>query len=276
MADNSLQIAINEAAAQIQAETEAKNSLAAAPAETQEETTEETSETSEETTEETPETPAEDDLSAEQAQEAKNLYKALSGPQASAIIAALAAQAGLLPKQTEAPLTKKEETAARREIKTIVAEALGPEYAFLQEKIGKIFDEVVAQQEESVAERFAVIQQNNVEREVVTAYNKLATETKGASKQFENRMAELSAEIPIGTQNVETYMRRLYTIASSERKTSPQKVADQIRRNASDAPARLKSSAGPAKQGTEIPTKKMNLNEAVEWAAAQVQQGKRA
>jgi hypothetical protein len=217
-----------------------------------------------------------DELSETQLLEARNLYKALIGPQANAIVAAMAQQVGILPNSSQQPLTKKEEIAARREIKDIVKDALGPEYAFLQDKIGRIFDEVSAQQNAEYEARFAEVQQSQVERQVVDAYNSLASETKGQSKQFENRMAQLSEEIPIGNMNVETYMRRLYTLASNEKKASPQKVADQIRRNAGDVPNRLRtSSAGPAEPEHKIPQKKMSLDESVNWALGELQKGRK-
>lgn len=241
--------------------------------ETETESETETEVTQEETSEsETPE--GEGDLSEEQILESKNLYKALRGPQGPAIIAALAQQAGILPKSGEPAPTKAETAAARRNIKDIVKDALGPEYSFLQDKIGKIFDEVVTQERAASDERFAEIQQSRVEQEVANAYQKLATETKGVSKQFETRMAALSEEIPIGNMNVSTYMQRLYTIASNERKSSPQKVADQIRRNASDATTRLKTSSAAA-QTPEIPTKKMGLDESIRWAQDQIAKGKK-
>src|ERR1035437_4493872 len=272
MADTSLQSAIDSAAAELKAESDKTTEK---PAETPV-----AEETPDETTEETPDTPeiaeTSDDLTPEQLIESKNLYKALSGPQANAIIAALAQQAGLFPKAGEAPLTKKEEVSARKEIKDIFAEALGKEYGFLADRLAPAIEAVVKQERESSDTRFAELQQSNVEREVVTAYDKLATETKGASKQFEARMAALSEEIPIGNMNVATYMGRLYTIASNERKSSPQKVADQIRRNAADAPARLRSTASERTSGVvEIPTKKMSLDESIAWAQEQLRQGKK-
>jgi len=191
----------------------------------------------------------------------------------------LAAQAGLLPKTGEPSLTKSETVEARREIKDIVKDALGPEYSFLQDKIGKIFDEVAQQQRAETEAKFAEIQATQVEREVVTAYEKLAIETKGESKKFENRMAQLSEEVPIGTQSVKTYMQRLYAIASSERKSSPQKVADQIRKNANDIPNRLKGSAGPTPgKAGEIPDFKgpKSLEQSIAWAQGEIQKGRRA
>src|SRR5665647_1800561 len=175
MADTSLQSAIESAAAELKAESD----KSVPTTEKSEETPVAAEETTEETTEETPEETheASDDLTAEQLIESKNLYKALSGPQANAIIAALAQQAGLLPKAGEAPLTKKEEVSARKEIKDIFSEALGKEYGFLADRLAPAIEAVVKQERESSDNRFAELQQSNVEREVVTAYDKLATET---------------------------------------------------------------------------------------------------
>ncbi len=276
----SLNSAIAQAAAELAAESAAATAKDQPAEEIQNEETE-VPETPEGDSTETPadnETPGENELTEAQITESKNLYKALTGPQANAIIAALAAQAGLLPKPSEAPLTKKEEVAARREIRDIVKDALGPEYAFLQDKIGKIFDEVATQQRQENESRFAELQQTNVEREVVTAYEKLAAETKGESKKFEARMAQLSEEVPIGSMNVTTYMKRLYAIANSEKRSSPQQIADKIRKNANDAPARL-ASKGSAAQAShpapETPAKRMSLDESIAWAQDQIKQGKR-
>src|ERR1035437_1258665 len=129
----SLQSAIESAAAEITAEVAAatadKPVIEKVAEEIHEEVADEpTDEPVEETHEES------DELTPAQLIESKNLYKALSGPQANAIIAALAQQAGLFPKVGEAPLTKKEEVSARKEIKDIFAEALGKEYGFLADR----------------------------------------------------------------------------------------------------------------------------------------------
>jgi hypothetical protein len=270
--DNAIQAAADQLIAESKAATgkEPKLEASANPEVELEDSVEESSEESSD------ESTRADELSESQLIEARNLYKALTGPQANAIVAAMAQQIGILPNANQQPLTKKEETAARREIKDIVKDALGPEYAFLQDKIGRIFDEVAAQQNADHEARFVEIQQSQVERQVVDAYNSLASETKGQSKQFENRMAQLSEEIPIGNMNVETYMRRLYTLASNEKKASPQKVADQIRRNAGDVPNRLRtSSAGPAEPAHKVPEKKMSLDESVNWALSELQKGRK-
>ncbi len=211
-----------------------------------------------------------DDLSDDELTESKNLYKLLKDPKtAKAVVAALAAQNGLFPGKGEEPLTKKEETAAKREIKDILSEALGDEYKFLSDKLSKAFESVLEQERGEQNSRFAEIQRQNVEREVTANYERLAKETKGESKKFESRMAQLAEEIPIGSMDVRTYLDRLYTVASSEqRKVAPQKVADKIRRNAGDASARLKSGAVQVESPT-IPDKKMNLDEAIQFAVNQ-------
>ena len=270
MSQESLDNAIKEAATELAAETEkatGKNPLA--QEETQEGTEEETQE---ETQEESSE--ASDELSESQIQESKNLYKALTGPNAAAIIAALAQQAGILPASNVRPITQKEETVARREVKQIVKDALGPEYAFLSDKIGKIFEEVVDQQNAETEARLQDVQRSTIEQKVVTATDKLAIATKGESKKFEARMGELSEEVPIGNMDIDTYVKRLFVLASGERKASPQKIADQIRKNANDTPNRLRSAATPQHTVT-IPNKKMSLDESVQFAIDQIQKGKR-
>lgn len=269
---STLSSAIADAAAELQ--SKAQPTPEAQAEATEEVATEETQEESAEDEPESDDEPKEQDLSDDEILESKNLYKALRGPQAAAIIAALAQQAGILPKANEAPLTKREEASAKRDIKEIFADALGKEYGFLAERLGPAIEAVMQQERDSSESRFAELQQTNVEREVVAAYEKLATVTKGESKKFEARMAQLSEEIPIGNMNVKTYMERLYTLASNERKSSPQKVADQIRRNASDAPARLRSAGSVPLPVGQVPDKKMNLNESIAWAQSQINKRK--
>jgi hypothetical protein len=170
--------------------------------------------------------------------------------------------------------TKSEAVVAKREIKEIIKEKLGDQYAFLSDKISDAFEAVLTQERQDQETRFAEIQRTNVERDVVTNYERLAKETKGESKKFEARMAQLSDEIPIGNMDIRTYIDRLYTLAAGERKTSPQKIADQIRRNSNDVAARLPKGGATAVPEGKLPDKKMNLNESVAWATAQLSKGK--
>ena len=270
----SLDTAIANAAKELQT----KAATAAAPAaeaeaepEVQETETEESAEAESAATD-----PTAEDLSEQELLESKNLYKALKNPETRAsIVAALAQQAGLLLTTSGKPPSEAQTEKAAKTVQELLAEGLGKEYSFLAPKLGPAIEAVLNQERETQNARFAEIQQSNVEREVVVATGKIAQETKGASKVFEARMAALSEEIPIGNLSVEKYVRNLYVLASNERRTSPQKVADQIRRNAA-GPERLRTSSAGASSGPQIPDKKMSLDESVRWASDQLlRQGQR-
>ncbi len=202
------------------------------------------------------------DLSDEQKAESYRLYKALSDNKtAGPIVAALAQQMGLL----KAEATPKEEKKAVRDIQTVLSDALG-EYKFLAPQLGKAFEEILASERQEQEVKFEEIQRHRVEQEVVAATDKLARETKGESRKLEATMHKLSEEIPIGTMSVETYVRRLHTLASSEKtKSSPSAIADKIRRNANDLPGRLHAGRNGEPERV-LPKEKLNLNKAVDWA----------
>lgn len=233
-----------------------------------EETEEEGKETPPEESEDEKSDEEESDLNEDEAEEARKLYKALRDPNTSAsVIAALAAQVGV--KLPGADATKAETKEATRSISKIVEEALGPEYKFLSDKIGKAIEGALKVQSEQHEASLNEIRQSQIEREVTSAYKALARETKGESVKLEAKMAKLSAEIPIGEMSVDKYIKRLYNIVVAEsQQTSAQKTADKINRNARNAPERLHGT--PAGRETKIPDKKMNLNESVNFALSQL------
>lgn len=271
MADNSLQTAIADAEKQLT--TKISGLPAADKTETPaEESGENTVEVEvEEEGEEEGEENNENELDEAQLDESKRLYLALKDPKtAGPIIAALAAQAGLHLTPTS---TKAEVKEVKKNITDAVAEALGPEYAFLAPKLGKAFESALEIQREEHQASLQEIRQSQVERDVTTAYEKLARETKGESKKLEAKMAALSEEIPIGNMTVEKYIRRLYTVATAEgQQTSARQTADRIRKNASNAPERIRSGSAA---GTEpkMPDKKLSLNESVNYALKELTKG---
>lgn len=269
----SLDTAIAEAAAELT--RQAKNPAVTPQAEVPVEITEDETPTEEITTEsgeEAPESDAAeaDELSTEQLAEAKRVYKILNDPsQRGPLIAALAQQSGILTALGDRP-TRTEVAAAKKEVTEILGDALG-EYKFLAPKLGPAIEAILAQERETQQQGLAEIQQAQIERDVVTVTDKLRAETKGVSKQFETRMSELANEIPAGNMGVETYVRRLFAIAQSERRPAPQALADKIRRNSADASVRLApGTQGQRSPGIEMPTKKMNLDESINWAAQQL------
>lgn len=230
-----------------------------------EETTEET------TTESTPseETEEEETLSADQLKEAQTLYKLLLNPELrGGVVAALAEQTGLLRNQ---PLeTKKEVEVAKKGIAEIIDEAI-PEYPGLSKKLGPVIESIIEAERNERAVEMEHITAQNVEKEVVSELDSLARETKGTSRKVEARMNQLMAEVSPGPNTtVKSYIRTLYTLATagSASKTVSAEIADKIRRNANNAPDRLKTSPGTART-SEMPSKKMSLNESVNWAINQ-------
>ncbi len=265
--------AIADAAAELTKESDGSSSDKSTekkPTETKEETPEDSEDegTEEESEEESSDSESDDEeMSEEETKESKALYKLLKDPKTrTSVLAALASEAGLLPSHKEGEkTTKKEEAAAKKGVQEILEEALGSEYEFLAGRLSKGIDKVLEQEREEHESKIQEIHRTNVEKEVAAEYNRLARETKGDSRKLENRMAELSSEIPVGKMDVRTYIKRLYTIAAGEKAAAPRKTADQIRKNASDVSSRLKSGASPLSKLT-IPDKKMSLDESVKWA----------
>jgi len=275
-ADVELQNAINKAAAELKGKiagdggtppvdnTDPNVEVETSGTETE---TESETETETETTETT-----EGELSESELDESKRLYLALRDPKMRGpILAALAAQAGVN-LTTESKSSEVKE--AKKSITKAVEEALGDEYKFLAPKLGKAFEAALQIQAEENEAQLSEIRTQQIERDVTTAYEKLSRETKGESKKLEAKMATLSEEIPIGTMTVEKYIRRLYSLAVTEsQQSSARKVADKIRKNAGDAPSRLRSGS---QAGTEpkIPDKKMGLKESVEFAIGELTKGR--
>jgi len=262
MADTSLQTAIADAEKQLTGEAPAQETTGEPTVEVEVEDSED----------ESGEDGVEDgELDEAQLDESKRLYLALRDPKtAGPIIAALAAQAGLhlTPQSTKAEVKE-----VRKTITDAVAEALGDEYKFLAPKLGKAFESALEIQREEHEASLQEIRQSQVERDVTTAYEKLARETKGESKRLESKMASLSEEIPIGTMSVEKYIRRLYSIAVTEsQQTSAKKTADRIRKNAGNAPERLRSGSAAGTE-SKLPDKKMSLNDSVNFALKELTKG---
>lgn len=251
-------------------------------------TSEETNENSEDSegaeteseTEDSEEEETEEDLKEDQLTEAKKLYKALLDPnQRVAIIAELAQRSGILREQPE---TKTEIKEAKKSIQDIIKEAL-PEFPGLSEKLGKAIDTALEQKLEEVREEheeeMQTVHLNQLENQVSGAIARLRQKTDGASKQFESRMAELSNQLIMGPGlTIDQYVSNLYSVASAGRSSARIKAqtADKIRRNANNAPDRLKNSTGPGSPGKfdNVPSKKMNLNESVNWAISEAFKGR--
>jgi hypothetical protein len=258
-AQAALDSAIAEAETQILAETETKSD------EPVEESTDESNEGAE--SDDEPQADP-DELSAEEIKEAQVLYKSLKNPSLRGpIVAALAEQSGILNRPLE---TAKQVTRAEKGIAELIDDAL-PEYPGLSKKLGPVIEQIVEAERLQRNAEMETVQQQNVERDVVTELDSLARETKGDSRKVETRMKEIMNDVQPGPNvTIKSYLRTLYTLAtaSGTQKKVSTEIADKIRRNANNAPDRLKTSPGTARTST-LPDKKMNLNDSVNWAINQ-------
>lgn len=200
--------------------------------------------------EESEEEPEEGDgLSDEEIKESRKLYKALKDPaSAKAVTTALAQQYGMT---VGVPETKAEVKEAKKTIQEKVRAALGPEYAFLSEKIGNALEsslEDLREENESVR---VELQQKEVVRETNEALEKLNRVTKGESKKLEGKISALMINFPpSGKIGAFEYLEGIYKMASADisKQKAKSEVRDKINKNAKDVSSRL---AGKGVGGSE-------------------------
>lgn len=219
--------------------------------------------------------PDEDEFDEASLLEAKNLYKALKDPTSSrAVLAALAEQAGLLGGDNT-PTTKREVSAAKKEIKQILKEALPENMQFLADQLGPAIQAVFDQERAENEERFRSVQETQIEAKTTLAMRDLARLTKGESSKLENKMAAIAKEMPPAEGiSVDKYLKNLFVLAGGKlpQVGKESSKTSQIQRNATDLTARLKGTGGgPDKP----PDKKMSLDESIEFALGQMKKGKR-
>lgn len=219
--------------------------------------------------EESEEKEDEEELPENEIKEAKALYRMLKDPeQRSQVIRTLAKETGLLgTAETQKDVKKDTKT-----ILDIFNEALGEKYNFLGPQLAKAIETILEQERESQNKSVETLREQHVRREVNDAFDRLARETKGESRKFEAKMAQLADKVHAGP-NLDTfeYINYLYSIASAEKAGSQarQKMIDKINRNSKDAGSRLQSSTVA---GKDIPKQPKGLREAVAMAARNLQE----
>lgn len=284
MADTALTNAIEEAANELQEQIEEqekpnKKDKSDSVSDTEEsEDTEESKESSEESGTESDDEPEEEIVEDEvQSQkEALLLYNALKDPKLRGpVLAALVQEAGLKLGSAE---TKTEEKKEEKAIKQLVAEALGPEYKFLADKLGTVMEQVMDKVEATNAET----RQSQLEAQILRESNetlaKLEKETKGESKKLQNKMLGLMDKFPSGPNiSVDEYIRGIYKMAAGDRvvQSTKTQLADKIRSNSKNAAERLRSTGGSEPETAKEFRGKGALKNAVQYAADQLEsQGK--
>ena len=246
MADTTLAEAIDAAAAEILEGTEPEGTEPE-----QEPDGEQTHEKVEETEEEKAEQAK---ILEKENQEAATLYAALKDPKTRLpVLYAMMAEAGIkFPGSEEKPAEPEKVERTKKATLDIMKEALGKDFAFLSERLGKALDEILEQERGEITGLKSQLDQDKLVSESTSAEAKLNAETKGDFKKYETEITRLIELYPPGPKiTVEEYLRGLYTMASAGKSVvkAQTKVADKIRSNANDSSARVRSQAG----GTEGP-----------------------
>lgn len=223
-------------------------------------------------------------LSADQLKEAEQLYNLFKDPEkAPAVIDWLARQAGYDKIKVE---TKQDVKEIKKDIKGILEEKLGPELSFLADKLAPAIDDILKEKlDEHTKDIRETLQQGELDKiaqQSETALESLSKEwfdDKEPPKEITARINELIDEMPAAKgMTAAKYMERLFLIAVGEKgltkksaTSSSDATVKRAATNRNDAPSRLASDRGArSQQETTLPTRKMNLADAVALAAETV------
>lgn len=242
------------------------------------EESEEGSEESEEGTDEESEEGEEDDkkvkegeLTADQIKEAHDLYKLISNPASQkSTLEFLAKQAGIQIGDGKPPETKAEAKIAAKKTQEVLEEALGVDLKWLAPKLAIAFDKLLEQSEGKTKDQLDKLAEKQVVKEVDSAYEKLARDTKGESRKFESKMVGLADKLyPAPGMSTDEYIRHLYTIASAsgEGKSAKLRLAEKINKNSKDVPGRIAESAASGGGKNTDKNARMSIKDAVRHAA---------
>lgn len=216
-----------------------------------------------------------DDLDETQIKEARNLYKALLNPAARGpLVQALAQQAGVNLGTIE---TKKELKEAKKDITARLKEALGDELGFLAEKIGPVLESVIDEERAGVEEISKTVELRQITRESENALAKLAKETNGLSRKYEDKMVQLMDKFPSSPGiSTEEYIRGIAMIAMNGKLTqiASTKITNKVNRNIKDVPGRLTSKGSGAREEPSAftgPDKKLGVKGSVLFALSHLQ-----
>jgi uncharacterized protein YukE len=214
------------------------------------------------------------DLTDDEQAEAQKFYRLMKDPATRILLVKeMAENAGLL--KDISPASKpKEIAAAKKSIQETLEEELGPTMKFMVPGLSKARDKILAQEREESQTAISELSQQQVLSETSKVLDKLARETNGASRKFENQMASYIEKYPMANgQDVESYLREMLTLASKgqAKAITTKQINNKIRtaaNNVSDRLPRTSSSVG----SDALPTGKMSLDESVRWAARSLQQ----
>lgn len=219
-------------------------------------------------------------LTKQQVSEARQLFAALRDPNKSAtVVEFLATKAGFV----KPPETKKEVTEQKKGIIEDLKEALGPELAYLADKMGPVLQKHL---EDQIKESQTDVRQklSDLETEKLVSIADKAQETIGKKyfadgKVPDNLAVEMSKIMERFNaspgQAMEDYMEEVLVVAARKTGTvlSVKDKQQKIEKNRNDAPSRLASDGNRPnpKEGERSvhPQKQMTLNDSISLALEQ-------
>jgi hypothetical protein len=211
------------------------------------------------------------DLTEEELKESKALYNLLKNPSTrDHTLRVLAEKAGILKNSQQTEETNK----TTKTLLDTVKEGLGEKYSFLAPELTRALENVLNRERELNNLKISQLEANQIENQVNSAFEKLARETKGASRKVEAEMLRLSEKFkPSDDISIYEYFEHLYTLASAKSKTSniKREMAERISKNAKDVGSRLQSS-GTASGKSTVKSPK-TIKEAVDQAMNKLLKG---
>jgi len=188
---------------------------------------------------------------------ARELLKQLQGPNRKIAIQNLAAANGI-------SFTKEPEKApdAPRSTQQIVADALGPDYEFLSDKLGVALEDIVRTQ---IAPQFTKIQETNHQTELTRELE--SAQVRHGFKPGDalyNKMDQISTRFPKGpTVSIKEYLDTLHTLATAGQEKLNKRVRKVQKISAAAKGDGLKSSSVSDGRITKHPDGKLSIGDAI-------------
>ena len=214
-----------------------------------------------------------DELSEDETQVAKDLFKALKDPEAAKIvIETLAKSAGIKIAEIE---TKKEEKAAIKSIKDTVIAELGEDYKFLADKLGSVMEKVVNEAIDNKTKDIKATLEANAKNEQKKALGEALdfawSGYQNVDTKIQNKVYELAEEIhPKEGSDPAKYFDRLTKLAAEELgvtliKKESKSINQQDRRdsNRRDSQNRISQEDKADEKITNALSNKPTLDEAI-------------
>ena len=188
---------------------------------------------------------------------ARELLKQLQGPNRKIAIQNLAAANGI-------SFTKEPEKApdAPRSTQQIVADALGPDYEFLSDKLGVALEDIVRTQ---IAPQFTKIQETNHQTELTRELE--SAQVRHGFKPGDavyNKMDQISTRFPKGPiVSIKEYLDTLHTLATAGQEKINKRVRKVQKISAAAKGDGLKSSDVSDGRVTKHPDGKLSIGDAI-------------